>query len=273
MKREPIFLREPIVFDKQNNCDIENPYGYIYLTTCFITGTRYIGQHYYPHPFIDLSYYGSGNLIIRAIKKYGKDNFSVQILKWCDSLPDLIKSELEFIECFHAVESSDFYNIQYESHGFLSGELHPYHGITGKDAIAYGNNYFKGKHHTDSSKRKQHIAAMRPEIMEKNKNNLKKAVEHNIGRPLSEEHKRNISDSLKSIEFNKGKNNVMYGRVLGKHPRAKPVIQLSVNGDFIREYSCIKETELYGFNKTCVRDCCNGVQSTHSGFKWKYKFL
>lgn len=270
-KREPIFLREPIVFDKCEECNIDNPYGYVYITTCLINNMRYIGQHYFPHNYIDLSYYGSGNLIKRAIKKYGKENFVVEVLKWCESLEELIQSELDYILSFHAVESSNFYNIQYESHGFLGGELHPYYGVTGENAIAYGNKHFEGKHHTNRTRQLQSEIAKRPDIAEKNKRNLQKAIEHNTGRPLCKSHKNNISNSLIAIGHNKGENNIMFGKTLGKHPRATPVFQISVSGEFIREYSCIKETELYGFNKSCVRDCCIDRQNTHKGYKWKFK--
>lgn len=50
-------------------------YGYIYKTTNLINNKIYIGQHKVKEEKIDNSYYGSGKLIIQAIKKYGKENF------------------------------------------------------------------------------------------------------------------------------------------------------------------------------------------------------
>ena len=54
-------------------------YGYIYITVNLINGKKYIGQH---KGIFDSNYLGSGKLIRRAIKKYGKDNFIVSILEY-----------------------------------------------------------------------------------------------------------------------------------------------------------------------------------------------
>ena len=53
--------------------EIENPYGFIYITTNMVNGKRYIGQK----KFCDgwKTYLGSGKLLKKAIKKYCKENF------------------------------------------------------------------------------------------------------------------------------------------------------------------------------------------------------
>lgn len=55
---------------------------YIYITTNEINGKRYIGQRKCPKgktPTKD-TYLGSGNLLLKAIKKYGKENFTKEVL-------------------------------------------------------------------------------------------------------------------------------------------------------------------------------------------------
>lgn len=84
-------------------------YGYIYLTTNLINGKKYIGQH--KACKISESYKGSGTLLRYAFKKYGKDNFSVSILKECSSIEDLNESEKFYIKLYDAVNRDDFYNI------------------------------------------------------------------------------------------------------------------------------------------------------------------
>lgn len=57
-----------------------------------------------------------------------------------------------------------------------------------------------------------------------------------------------------------------------KNPNAKPIVQLSLNGDFIKEYSCVKYAcELGNFNNCCISMCCSGKLKQHRGYKWKYK--
>ena len=69
-------------------------YGYIYLTINLINGKKYIGQH---KGEFDKNYLGSGKLIRRAIKKYGKDNFVVSILEYASNSQRLNELEIDYI--------------------------------------------------------------------------------------------------------------------------------------------------------------------------------
>ena len=62
-------------------------YGYIYKTTNNINGKIYIGQH--KSNIFDSNYKGSGVRLADAIKKYGKDNFSVELLVECQSKQEM----------------------------------------------------------------------------------------------------------------------------------------------------------------------------------------
>ena len=53
--------------------------------------------------------------------------------------------------------------------------------------------------------------------------------------------------------------------------RLKPVLQLSLSGDLIREWDSIKECGRNGFNQGSVCLCCQGKQKTHKGFRFMYK--
>lgn len=52
----------------------------IYKTTNLINGKIYVGQH---KTSANDGYLGSGKLITRSIKKYGKENFIRETLEYC----------------------------------------------------------------------------------------------------------------------------------------------------------------------------------------------
>lgn len=141
---------------------------YIYITTNLINGKRYIGQHYGE---IEDSYMGSGNILKKAIKKYGKDNFKKEILEICTSYEQMNNAERKWISYYNAVYSNKFYNVA--EGGFNSN---PCAGMTerarlnrrrklSKAATGEKNHFFGqhflgkdhpmyGKHHTKQSKKK-----------------------------------------------------------------------------------------------------------------------
>ena len=84
-------------------------YGYIYLTTNLINNKKYIGQHRASK--FSMKYLGSGIHLTNAIKKYGKENFKLEVLCECFSEQELNEKEKYFIKIYNAVESDDFYNI------------------------------------------------------------------------------------------------------------------------------------------------------------------
>ena len=53
--------------------------------------------------------------------------------------------------------------------------------------------------------------------------------------------------------------------------RSKPVLQLSLTGDLIREWPSVGECERNGFNKGAVAACCRGEKPHYKGFRWMYK--
>lgn len=73
---------------------------YIYKTTNLINQKIYIGQHTKSK---DDSYLGSGLLILRAIKKYGKQNFKKEIIKECFSIQELNELEFFYIKRYNSI--------------------------------------------------------------------------------------------------------------------------------------------------------------------------
>lgn len=86
-------------------------YGYIYLTTNLINNKKYIGQH--KCETFDKNYFGSGSIFKKALKKYGKDNFSISILCECCTAEELNEKEKYYINLYNAVGNDAFYNVNY----------------------------------------------------------------------------------------------------------------------------------------------------------------
>lgn len=61
-------------------------------------------------------------------------------------------------------------------------------------------------------------------------------------------------------------------RYKGKdNPISKPVIQKSLNGDFIKQWGCASEvTNILGIKARYIQSCCRGERKEYSGYVWEY---
>lgn len=105
-------------------------YYTIYKTTNKIDGKYYIGKHQTSN--IDDSYLGSGKALVKAIKKYGRNNFYKEVLFVFDNELDMNNKEKEIVD-------EDFVNSRNTYNLTIGGE---------------GGPIFKGKHHSEKAKDK-----------------------------------------------------------------------------------------------------------------------
>lgn len=82
-------------------------FGIIYKTTCLINGKIYIGQTTNDNE----NYIGSGSAFLRAVRKYGKENFIRETLRECSSQRELDIWEHVYIKKYHAQDPNIGYNI------------------------------------------------------------------------------------------------------------------------------------------------------------------
>lgn len=123
-------------------------FGYIYKTTNNLNGKIYIGKKH--STIFDPTYLGSGIIVNESIAKNGKENFTVELIEWCESIDELNEREKFWISALKSQDPSIGYNIAPGGDGGViwKGGQHPSLGVRrlGPD------NPFYGKHHTDATK-------------------------------------------------------------------------------------------------------------------------
>ena len=319
--------------------------GYIYLIIDLTNWKKYVGQHHYHLEKLDSNYHGSGH-IIKMIYKKRPETLKEVYLKTCYTQEELDEWEKYYIKFYDTLYPNG-YNLEEGGRGGVPSEDarrkmseakkgKPAHNKgkpmseeqkkklseanKGKPSNKKGiplseetrrkisENHcdcsgekgpFYGKHHSEESKRKMSLAK-------------KGKPAHNKGVPMSEEHKKKLSDKNKGkklseetkqkmSEAQSGEKNAMFGKTHSEESKrkmslakkgkpahnkgvpmseeqkkklslakSKRVIQLSLTGDFIKEWSSTNECGRNGFNQGHVAACCRGKLKTHKGFRFMY---
>lgn len=122
----------------------------VYKTTNNINGKFYFGIHSSEDP--NDSYLGSGVALNEAIKKYGSENFTKEVLKICESREEASKLEKLYVE--QHLGDRNCYNLTEGGYGTWAHTWDdPYRKFRAARASRL-NNGFKGKTHTEEAKRK-----------------------------------------------------------------------------------------------------------------------
>lgn len=185
--------------------------GYIYKTTNLANGKLYIGQH--KNAQYNPKYFGSGKLILRAIEKYGIENFANEMIHVCHT-----KEEMQDMERHYIAEYQSFprtgkgYNL---TAGGEWGDVT--YGMNEEQYEEYcqkfrgSNNPMYGTHHPATKERIEKMVATRKRLgIGAGENNpMYKSGERGfhplLGSKMSRETKDKISNSLKgNIPWNKG---------------------------------------------------------------------
>ena len=80
------------------------------------------------------------------------------------------------------------------------------------------------------------------------------------------------NNRVENLEWKWHKDNINHGTRNERIAKAlsKPVLQLSLSGDLIREWPSTQECGRNGFDQGAVCKCCNGKLPHYKGFIWKY---
>lgn len=159
----------------------------IYKITNLINNKYYIGQDHKNDP----EYYGSGRIINNSIKKYGKENFKKEILEYCVDDDELNEKEIFWINKLNSIVPNG-YNI---TKGGTGGDTFTFQDNIRKEEIKkkrkntllekFGGSPSRGCKLSDDQKKK-----ISESKTGKKYPSRKSAI-------FSEEHKNNISNSLK----------------------------------------------------------------------------
>lgn len=88
-------------------------------------------------------------------------------------------------------------------------------------------------------------------------------------------HKENMNNPIYINNLSKrigGKNNPQFGRTGKMSPNSKPIIQFTLNGEFVRKWNCAADAEREnGYNSNRIRTCCKDNSKTSGGYRWGYE--
>lgn len=199
-------------------------YHFIYKTTNIKNNKYYIGKHSTNN--INDGYIGSGKLLMRAIKKYGKQNFKFQILEFCNDSKNLNETEKRYIT-EDMVLSTNCYNIALGGQGGNLGKI-----VNEKIGVSM-SKALTGKPKTEAHKQALRLSNLSYRPTEKTKEKIKNTITQTW--KLMSEHERKAkcgksgeknpfygkSHSLESLE--KMRRTIGDSRKGSNNPNNKPV--------------------------------------------------
>jgi hypothetical protein len=212
----------------------------IYLITNIINSKIYVGQDSYNNP----EYFGSGKLISRAIKKYGKKNFKKEILKHCKADDQLNAWEIVFIKKLDATNPKIGYN------------------------LTRGGGGFKSEH---KEKAKQAIAKACKERVwrQESKDKIRDALKN---KPKSEEHRKKMSKfkvGHKPSSETRNKQSKSRKKFYKEHPEVKLKSEEACENMKLAQQKFVKEhPNAYKDNSGCFKP---GQTANNKGKIWIHK--
>ena len=212
----------------------------IYKITNKINDRFYIGAHKTDN--IDDGYMGSGTYIIRAIKKYGLEMFTKEILHEFFSEDEMFNKEAEIVtEEF--VSRNDTYNLKIGGLGGFS-----YINNNGLSPVGSPEHYIKYREAFIDNGRK--VAKITKERIEAG------LQAHGFqNKKHTEETKQKIRNTLKKINHQCGKKNSQYGKPRSDEIKEK-IRQTLISKPLIQCPTCKKESNNKGLMNRWHFDNC-----------------
>ena len=82
-----------------------------------------------------------------------------------------------------------------------------------------------------------------------------------------------LNNVVSNLEWCTYSYNNSYGtaRERASEKLSKPVLQYTLDGEFVKEWKSMRECGRNNFSANCIKLCCNNIQKYHKGYIWKYK--
>ena len=109
-----------------------------------------------------------------------------------------------------------------------------------------------------------------PEVNHKDEDKTNNFVFLNEDGSINKE-KSNLEWKTHRDNINHGTHNERMRKTLTNGKLSKKVLQLSLDGELIREWESTQECGRNGFDQSTVAKCCRGEKPQYKGFLWMYK--
>lgn len=265
--------------------------GLIYCYTNKINGKKYIGQtiHEKRRMATHKSAKSKSSQFHSAIKKYGWDNFKYEVLYKRDFInSDDASFSLDLMEIYYISLFNTFRNGYNATEGASSctEEMRLKRSENMKE-----NSYWRGKHLSEETKRKISNSRVGKKYGKHQSSTIKKMSdikrgENNpfYGKHHTEETKEKLSrinrgkivseEQMKIIsEWNKNKIVSEETKTKISMSHSKSVVQLTIEGEFVAQFSSSKEAGIkLKISSDVITRCCNHKphSKTAGGFKWLF---
>lgn len=223
---------------------LEVPYGIVYMTSRVFRGEvvkRYIGRHKWREGQSHDTYLGSGVILARALKKYGRESFTRETLEVCYSHEELNKAEAKWVDLYSAVESPLFYNI---ANGGMNTA-----NINGKEIHQYtlGGDYVATFNSSADAARATNL----------NRQNILKAGNSETFTVGGFQWRFALRDKFTATAGT----------------CEKPVFCYGLDGVFVRDFHKIKAAADWvgAFNGSNITACCRGIRPLAHNYQWSYE--
>lgn len=224
----------------------------VYCYTNIVNGKKYVGitknqlSKRHSQHIADTNLNRDNSPFHNAIKKYGIDNFTLEILKKCETIEDLKESEIFYINklnTFVHSENSNGYNATLGGDGVfgISGENHPLFGKKASEETRKKLSEIRRNNYDNSKLRELNDDSC-------GENNPFFGCHH------SDETKKIIS------EKRKGENNHNYNK-------GREIYCVELKTVFRSLHHANIET---GISKGSISECCKGERKTAGKMHWYY---